>query len=170
MREAFDDILRFWFERGIAGFRIDVTHGIVKDRELRDDPAATPDDHPLVRARGQKQVFSMNRPEVHDVLRRWRALADADDPQRILVGETYVLDLDQLMPFYGEGEDELNLAFNFLFVHAELRGGGRCARSSRGSSSGCRRPRGRCGPARTTMRAASPRAGRRATRRARGSR
>ena len=38
MREAFDEILRFWFDRGIAGWRIDVTHGIVKDRELRDDP------------------------------------------------------------------------------------------------------------------------------------
>jgi alpha-glucosidase len=120
VREAFDDILRFWFERGIAGFRIDVTHGIVKDRELRDDPAATPEDHPLVQARGQKQVFSMNRPEVHDVLRRWREIAEADEPKRILVGETYVLDLDQLMPFYGKGEDELNLAFNFLFVHADL--------------------------------------------------
>ena len=120
VRDAFDEILRFWFERGIAGFRIDVTHGIVKDRELRDDPAATPEDHPLIQARGQKQVFSMNRPEVHDVLRRWRTIAEAGDPKRILVGETYVLDLDQLMPFYGEGEDELNLAFNFLFVHADF--------------------------------------------------
>jgi alpha-glucosidase len=120
VRDAFDEILRFWFDRGIAGWRIDVTHGIVKDRELRDDPAATPDDHPLVRARGNRQVFSMNRPEVHDVLRRWRKIAEAQDPERILVGETYVLDLAQLMPFYGEGEDELNLAFNFLFVHAPL--------------------------------------------------
>ena len=94
MREAFDDVLRFWFARGIAGFRIDVCHAIVKDRELRDDPAPTPDDHPQIRQRGHKQVFSMNRPEVHDVLRRWRALADAQDPERVLVGETYVLDLD----------------------------------------------------------------------------
>jgi alpha-glucosidase len=123
VREAFDDILRFWFDRGVAGWRIDVTHGIVNDRELRDDPAATEDDHPLIRARGHKQVFSMNRPEVHDVLRRWRTLADAADPRRILVGETYVLDLDSLMPFYGLGEDELHLAFNFLFVHAELEPG-----------------------------------------------
>jgi alpha-glucosidase len=120
VREAFDDILRFWFDRGVAGFRIDVTHGIVNDRELRDDPVATPDDHPLIQARGHQQKFSMNRPEVHDVLRRWRVLADAADPKRILVGETYVLDLEQLIPFYGGGEDELNLAFNFLFVHAEL--------------------------------------------------
>jgi len=120
VREAFDDILRFWFERGIAGFRIDVCHAIIKDRELRDDPATTPDDHPEVRKRAIKQVFSMNRPEVHDVLRRWRSLAESDDPPRVLVGETYVLDLDSLIPYYGKGEDELNLAFNFLFVHADL--------------------------------------------------
>jgi alpha-glucosidase len=84
---------------------------------------ATPDDHPLIRKKGHKQVFSMNRPEVHDVLRRWRTLADGHDPRRVLVGETYVLDLDSLMPFYGQGEDELNLAFNFLFVHSDLDAG-----------------------------------------------
>jgi alpha-glucosidase len=120
VRDAFDDILRFWFDRGVAGFRIDVCHAIIKDRELRDDPAVKPDDHPEVRKRALKQVFSMNRPEVHDVLRRWRSLADDFDPARILVGETYVLDLDTLIPYYGNGDDELNLAFNFLFVHADL--------------------------------------------------
>jgi alpha-glucosidase len=118
VRRAFDDVLRFWFERGVAGFRIDVCHAIVKDRDLRDDPAATPEDHPVVRERGLKQVFSMNRPEVHEVLRRWRRLAN--DSDRILVGETYVLALDQLIPFYGTGEDELHLAFNFMFVHADF--------------------------------------------------
>ena len=120
VREAFDDVLRFWYARGIAGFRIDVCHAIVKDRELRDDPAATPDDHPQVVERGTRQVFSMNRPEVHDVLKRWRRLSE---PDRILVGETYVLDLDQLVPYYGSGEDQLHLAFNFLFVHAGLDAG-----------------------------------------------
>ena len=120
VRRAFDEILRFWYARGIAGFRIDVCHAIVNDRDLRDDPAVTEDDHPEVRRRAVKQVFSMNRPEVHDVLRRWRALGDREAPRRILVGETYVLDLDQLVPYYGTGEDELHLAFNMLFVHAEL--------------------------------------------------
>ena len=124
VRVAFDDVLRFWYDRGVAGFRIDVCHAIVKDRELRDDPAVTPADHPEIQKRGGvKQVFSMNRPEVHDVLRRWRIVSDADTPRRMLVGETYVLDLDQLVPFYGNGEDELNLAFNFLFVHAPLEAG-----------------------------------------------
>ncbi len=117
VRAEFDDILRFWFDRGVAGFRIDVCHAIVKDRELRDDPPAGPDDHPLVQERGLRHVYSMNRPEVHDVLKRWRALAD---PDRILVGETYVLELEQLMNFYGAGDDQLHMAFNFLFVHAKL--------------------------------------------------
>ena len=120
VRDAFDGILRFWYERGVAGFRIDVCHAIVKDRELRDDPPTTPEDHPQVQRRAIKQVYSMNRPEVHDVLRRWRVVSDGEDPARVLVGETYVLDLDSLIPYYGAQDDELNLAFNFLFVHADL--------------------------------------------------
>jgi alpha-glucosidase len=55
VREAFDDILRFWYARGIAGFRIDVCHAIVKDRELRDDPAVTEDDHPEVQKLGLRR-------------------------------------------------------------------------------------------------------------------
>ncbi|MDP9400126.1 MAG: alpha-amylase family glycosyl hydrolase [Actinomycetota bacterium] len=114
--DAFDEILRFWYARGIAGFRIDVVHGIVKDRELRDDPPATPEDHPHVRAEGVRRVHSSNRPEVHDVLRRWRTLSEGQDPPRILVGESFVLELEQWLGFYGQGEDELHLAFNFLFA------------------------------------------------------
>jgi alpha-glucosidase len=124
VRDEFDDILRFWFARGVAGFRIDVCHAIIKDRELRDDPPVTPEDHRELRHRTVKPVYSANRPEVHDVLRRWRSVADAHEaagPETpILVGETYVLELDELMPFYGTGRDELHLAFNFLFVHADL--------------------------------------------------
>ena len=123
VRERFDEILRFWFARGVAGFRIDVCHAIVKDRELRDDPPVTSEDHRKLRARKVKPVYSSNRPEVHDVLRRWRAVADghdAGDQTPVLVGETYVLELAELMPFYGTGRDELHLAFNFLFVHADL--------------------------------------------------
>jgi alpha-glucosidase len=118
VRAEFDDILRFWFDRGIAGFRIDVAHGIVKDRELRDNPEATADDVEVLRRFGQRPEFSMNRPEVHDVLRRWRTVSDPYDA--ILVGETYVHDLETLVRFYGNGVDELHLAFNFVFLLAEF--------------------------------------------------
>src|SRR5438093_998763 len=115
--DAFDEIYRFWFDRGIAGFRIDVAHGIVKDRELRDNPVATKDDPPDVRAHGQRNIYNVERPEVHDVLRHWRTLADGYEPRRILLGETYVLDIRTMGRFYGTG-DELHMAFNFTYVHA----------------------------------------------------
>jgi alpha-glucosidase len=108
VRAAFDDILRFWLDRGIAGFRIDVAHGIVKDRELRDNP------DPAV------STYNANREDVHDVLRAWRRLIDVYEPARILLGETWVMELDRLMRFYGSGEDELHLAFNFPFAFSEL--------------------------------------------------
>ena len=123
VRDAFDAILRFWYERGVAGFRIDVAHGIVKDRELRDNLPATPEDHPRVRLIGQQQNYNLNRPEVHDVLKRWRSVSDEYSPQKVLVGETLVLDLERWAAFYGSGTDELNLAFNFPFIFAPLDAG-----------------------------------------------
>lgn len=96
VRAEFDEILRFWFDRGVAGFRIDVAHEIVKE------PPGQP-----------------NRKEIHAVLRRWRELASADAPERLLLGETWVLDLDELATFYGR-DDELQLAFNFPFMFAGL--------------------------------------------------
>jgi alpha-glucosidase len=109
--EAFDDILRFWFDRGIAGFRIDVAHGIVNDRELRDDP---PDPEHEWRL---KPVYSMNRPETHDIFKRWRRICEEYDPPRLLVGETHVLDPVVMASYYGN-DDELQLAFNFACVYA----------------------------------------------------
>jgi alpha-glucosidase len=119
VRAEFDGILRFWFDRGVAGFRIDVVHMIVKDRMLRDNPPTTDDDHWFVRIQGQRPVYNACRPEVHDVLRRWRRIADEYDPPRVLIGETHVFEYDTLARFYGDG-DQLDLAFNFMFINAPL--------------------------------------------------
>jgi alpha-glucosidase len=121
VRAEFDDILRFWLDRGLAGYRIDVAHGIVKDRELRDQRPADESDPPIVRRYGQKPEFCMNRPEVHDVHKHWRRLLDGYGDERCLLGETWVLDLERLAEFYGSGDDELHLAFNFVFLFAEPR-------------------------------------------------
>ncbi len=99
----FDDVLRFWFDRGVDGFRIDVCHGLVKDAALRDwDPAE-----------GSYNAYSWNRPEVHDIFRRWHALAAGYGPERdlLLVGEVWVpdpADLDRYLR-----PDELHQAFSF---------------------------------------------------------
>jgi alpha-glucosidase len=114
VREAFDEILRFWFDRGIAGFRIDVAHGLVKDERLRDNPVVGEADDPR-----EERVYNMNRPEVHDVYRRWRRIAREYDPERLLLGETWVPDADELARYYG-ADDELQLAMNFAFVLADL--------------------------------------------------
>ncbi|HZQ16840.1 MAG TPA: alpha-amylase family glycosyl hydrolase [Gaiellaceae bacterium] len=97
VRAEFDAILRFWFDRGVRGLRIDVAHGLVKDRELRD---------------GVEHM--RNRPEVHEIYRRWQEIAAAYDPKPTLMGETYVLSLPELYPYW----QHLDLAQNFPFVRA----------------------------------------------------
>ena len=94
----FEQILRFWFDRGVRGLRIDVAHGLVKDRELRD---------------GQK--YLRERPEVHEIFRRWQEVAAEYDPKPTLMGETYV-PLDALFAYW----QHLDLAQNFAFVRADL--------------------------------------------------
>ena len=70
VRSVFDDILRFWLDRGVAGFRIDVCSGIVKDAQLRDNPPATEDDDFEAQLFGQRPVYNGNRPEVHRGIHR----------------------------------------------------------------------------------------------------
>jgi alpha-glucosidase len=117
VRAEFDAILRDWFDSGIAGVRIDVCNMIVKDRALRDNPPAADEDPAFLRMLGQRQVYDSCLPELHEVLRRWRAIADGYDPPRLLLGETYVFDLGTLASFYGAG-DEIQLAFNMPFLFA----------------------------------------------------
>jgi len=126
VRAEFDRILRFWFDRGIAGFRIDVAHMVVKDRELRDNPTSGPDDPFMDQVMGQVAVYNSNRPEVHDVHRRWRAIANTYEPPRLLVGETFVDTVAQVMAYYGKG-DELGLAFNMVFLQLPLDAEQMCA-------------------------------------------
>ena len=123
VRVEFERILRFWLDRGVAGFRIDVAHGLIKDRDLRDDVPATEEDDPHTRAGGIRRVHSLNRPETHEIFRDWRRLVDAYEPPRILVGEAYVLDVEAWARYFGSGSDELNLAFNFALVHSDLDAG-----------------------------------------------
>ena len=99
----FDDVLRFWFDRGVDGFRIDVCHGLVKDAALRDwDPAD-----------GGYNAYSWNQPEVHDIFRRWHTLAAGYGPDRdlLLVGEVWVPDPTDLDHYLRP--DELHQAFSF---------------------------------------------------------
>jgi len=98
VRAEFDHILRFWFDRGVAGFRIDVAHGLIYDRNFRDGAR-----------------FMRERPEVHEIYAHWQQIAGEYEPKRTLMGETYV-SLGKL-PAY---ERHLDLVQNFPFVNAKF--------------------------------------------------
>ena len=122
VHEEFSEILRFWLDRGVAGFRIDVAHGLYKDAKLRDNPPET-GAGPLAGHFGQQPAYSANRPETHQVYRDWRRIADGCPGgypgARVLLGETWVADPGRLAAFYGN-DDELQLAFNFPVVFSAL--------------------------------------------------
>src|SRR5262249_46171435 len=115
VRSEFDEILRFWFERGIAGFRIDVAHALVKDARLRDNPPARPDESPTWKRVGQWPKYNFGLPEAVDVHRRMRRVAGEFEEERLLLGETYVLELEKLRQYVVA--DGLQLCMNFAFLH-----------------------------------------------------
>lgn len=118
VHEAFRDILRFWFSRGVAGFRVDAAHALYKDAGLRDDPPSS-DSGRLHAPFGLEQAHSANQPETAGVFREWRAIADGYDPPRLLLGETWVSDLDTMAGYHGDG-DALQLTMNFPFFFADF--------------------------------------------------
>ena len=140
--DEFDRILEFWLDRGAGGFRIDVAHGLVKHEDLLDLPLAPPghpDEEgpsPTTEHARFEHVYDVDQPEVLDIYRRWRALADARDA--VLLGEVYLLDADRLARYLVDG-DGLHLSFWFGVAHAPwdadrlrtaLRDGAACATGS----------------------------------------
>ncbi|WP_449768964.1 alpha-amylase family glycosyl hydrolase [Kitasatospora fiedleri] len=86
----FEKVLRFWLDRGVDGFRIDVAAGLFKHPELPDSPDPEADE----RTRDSVNPLAWNQPEVHEVWRSWRAICEEytalDGRQRLLVGEASV--------------------------------------------------------------------------------
>ena len=107
VREAIHEVMRFWLDRGVDGFRIDVAHRMVRDAELRSNP--------LDLGAGCFRRADQDWPEVHEIHRGFRRLLDSY-PERMAVGEVYLLDPLQVAGYYGEHGDELHLAFNFSFL------------------------------------------------------
>ena len=107
--DEFLDILRFWFDRGVDGFRIDVGHGLAKDPALPD--LGGDDDEALMAAPDRPRHPHWDRDEVHDVYRGWRAVADSYDPPRMFVGEVWLDDPDRLALYLRP--DELHTCFAF---------------------------------------------------------
>ena len=118
----FDAILRFWLDRGVAGFRIDVAHALKKAPGLPDQPEVPAHQRPE-RLDGRAadwyaidHVHDREQPGLRDLHRRWRAVAEPYDA--LLLGEVYVLDPDRLAAYLRD-QDGLHTAFWFGLVESE---------------------------------------------------
>lgn len=112
----FESILRFWFDRGVDGVRIDVAHGLVKAPGLPDLGSL---DGKILQASQVTDHPHWDREEVHQIFQRWRALADTYEEPRVFVAEAWADDPDRLARYVRS--DELHTAFNFDYLTAPWR-------------------------------------------------
>jgi alpha-glucosidase len=115
VQTAMFDTLRFWLDRGVDGFRVDVMWHMIKDDQYRDNPI-NPDPDPTNPYSAVLPIYTTDRPEVHQIVRKMRQVFDEYD-ERVIVGEIY-LPVEQLVAYYGEDGLGCHLPFNFQLVTA----------------------------------------------------
>jgi alpha-glucosidase len=111
VQRDFEDVLRFWFDRGVDGFRIDVAQALFKARNLRDMH------EPVPRTWHADWVTAINQPELHPLYRRWREIAEEYPGDRMYVGEIVLKDQETVARYVRP--DQLHLAFNFTLLWEE---------------------------------------------------
>ncbi|HLZ26909.1 MAG TPA: alpha-amylase family glycosyl hydrolase [Chloroflexota bacterium] len=119
VRSSMLDVLKFWFDRGIDGFRIDALRQLIKDDQFRDnppDPRWSPEQSPYD---SLVPLYTTDRPEILDIVGEFRALADRY-PERVLIGELY-LPIERLVSYYGVDGRGLHLPFNFHLIQTPWR-------------------------------------------------
>jgi alpha-glucosidase len=123
LKAAMLDVLRFWFDRGVDGFRIDVLWHIVKSAGFEDNP--TKPNH--VRRMGelfdQVQLYNTNQPEAHEIAAEMRVIADGYAGDRALIGEIYLPVPDLVTWYGGDARPEVQLPFNFALINAPWEAG-----------------------------------------------
>ncbi len=118
--ELFDDVLRFWLDRGVDGFRIDVAHGLVKEESLRDrvitdeERAAEESGEMIEVAIADEPMW--DQPGVHEIYRGWRRILEAYDGDRMAVAEAWTRTPEAMARYVRD--DELHQAFNFHWLLA----------------------------------------------------
>jgi alpha-glucosidase len=124
VKAAMFEVVRFWLERGVDGFRIDVAHYIMKDPQLRDNPPnPSPGKSvhvPLSEYDYQLHLHDKGHPDVHGIYRQFRQLLEAyrADRPRMAVGEIHIFDWKEWATYYGEHLDELHMPFNFALLRS----------------------------------------------------
>jgi alpha-glucosidase len=112
VKDAMFDVTRWWYKRGVSGFRLDAVDTLFEDPNLKDNPVL-----PGKNAFGdpiEQNVYNDKLPEVHDILRGLRHVAD--EHKAVLIGETWTADIAELNLYYGPSNNELQLPMDFLFT------------------------------------------------------
>jgi alpha-glucosidase len=115
VEKAMFDVTRWWYRRGVAGFRLDAVDTIFEDSDLRDNPVL-----PGKNKYGDPNMenkYNTKLPGVHDVLRNLRKVADQHGA--VLIGETWTKNIDELKQYYGEHNNELQLPMDFMFTKVD---------------------------------------------------
>jgi len=114
VRDAMHGVMRFWLDRGVDGFRVDVIWHLIKDEQFRSNPP-NPDYRPGQWPYHQMlATYTTDRPEVHEIIAGMRRVLD-DYEDRMMVGEIY-LPVERLVTYYGTGGSGVHLPFNFQLV------------------------------------------------------
>ena len=114
VRRAMHQVMRFWLDRGVDGFRVDVIWHLIKDEQFRANP---PNPHYRAGQWPYRQLlatYTTDRPEVHHIIAGMRAVMD-DYSDRLMIGEVY-LPVERLVTYYGTGGDGCHLPFNFQLI------------------------------------------------------
>ncbi|MBV9268983.1 MAG: alpha-glucosidase C-terminal domain-containing protein, partial [Acidobacteriaceae bacterium] len=105
VKDAMFNVVRFWTNKGVAGFRLDAITSLFEDVGLKDEPYLAGMD--AYGERNISRIYTDNLPEVHDILRQLRTVANEKDA--VLIGETYLPNVGELAKMYGRNDDELQL-------------------------------------------------------------
>jgi alpha-glucosidase len=114
--EAMLDVLRFWLDRGVDGFRVDVIWHLIKDESFSNNPANPEWREGLDPYRAIVPLHTTDRPEVHQIIASMRRTVDSY-PERVLIGEIY-LPIERLVQYYGVNLSGVHLPFNFQLLLA----------------------------------------------------
>jgi alpha-glucosidase len=115
VREAMLDVPRFWYQRGVMGFRLDAVDTLFEDAKLRNNPVL-----PGKNSYGDPEeyrLYNTHLPEVHDSLRDIRRVSD--EFGAVLIGETWTETFRELVRYYGRNNDELQMPMDFKFTEVK---------------------------------------------------
>ena len=119
LQKAMAEVIRFWLDLGVAGFRLDVVNWFIKDAQFRNNPYGRCGLRPYD---WQRHLYDRNRPETLEIMKQIRQIVDAF-PERMTVGEVFTPppgDPDLVADYYAAGEG-LHMAFNFAFLYCPWR-------------------------------------------------